>query len=429
MTTSRSLALKSVAAWRKNGKYANLEVNASLDRADLSPADRALYTAMVYGVVERAVTLDHIIAGLSSRPMDKIDAQTLAAVELGLYQLLYLDRVPDHAAVDETVAACPRESKSFVNAILRSFIRRGKKFDLPSDPDERISVEYSMPIPLVRFFNEAYPGRAEAIAKAFLSRHRTALRINTLRTTAEECLASLGGAAEASPYCDDMLFYSGDAETMRDGIDRGLWFVEDTASRLAVKVLDPKPGTLLCDVCAAPGGKSFSAAIDMENNGTVRSFDLHENKISLIRSGADRLGIKIITAEANDARNPRGDLVGKADCVLCDAPCSGLGVIGKKPDIKYKDLAEAMRLPQIQSDILDSSAKLVRPGGTLVYSTCTLNPAENEGVFAAFIGRNPDFVPEDFTAAGKSGRSGMLTFFPDEGEYDGFFVAKAKRIE
>ena len=427
MTTPRSLALRSVTAWRKNGKYANLEVNAVLDRSDLSAADRALYTAMVYGVVERAVTLDYIIAGLSTRPVEQIDPQTLSAVELGLYQLLYLDRVPDHAAVDETVAACPRESKAFVNAILRSFIRKGKRFDLPTDPDERLSVEYSLPLPLVRFFGDAYPGRTAAIAEAFLKRHRTALRVNTLRTTAEECLASLGDAAEPSPYCGDVILFSGDGETLRDGIARGLWFVEDTSSRLAVRVLDPKPGSLLCDVCAAPGGKSFSAAIDMENSGEVRSFDLHENKLSLIRSGAERLGITIITAEANDARTPRADLVGKADFVLCDAPCSGLGVIGKKPDIKYKDLAEAARLPQIQSDILAASASLVRPGGTIVYSTCTLNPAENEGVFARFIAEHPDFSPVDFDAAGKTSTSGALTFFPDEGEYDGFFVAKARR--
>lgn len=426
-TSPRAAAIRSLYACRKNGKYTNLEVSASLDRSPLSASDRALYTAMVYGAVERSITLDYVISQFSSRPMKQIDPLTLCALEIGLYQLMYLDRVPDHAAVSETVDACPPKSKAFVNALLRSFIRAGKKYPLPENADERASVEYSIPIPLLSFWRERYPGRELSLAAATLRRPKTYLRVNTLKTNPASCLDLLGGDGEPSPYAEDVISFSGDGALLRDGIERGLWFVEDVSSRLAVKALAPTAGSSLIDCCAAPGGKSFSAAIDMENRGSVRSFDLHENKLSLVRSGAERLGIGIIEAAARDARNPLPELIGTADFVLCDAPCSGLGVIAKKPDIKYKDLAEVERLPEIQYDILSASAGYVRPGGALVYSTCTLNPDENERVFTRFIAEHPEFRPDSFAAAGKPSADGMLTFFPDEGDWDGFFVARAVR--
>lgn len=425
----RVMAVKSLYACRKKGKYANLEVSASLDRSSMSEPDRALYTNIVYGVAERAVTLDHIISHFSTRPIPKIEPFTLCALEAGLYQLLYLDRIPDHAAVSETVNVCPQKSKAFVNALLRSFLRAGKKYPLPDDVDERASVEYSIPIELVKFWRERYPERYLSIAAASHSRPRTYLRVNTLKTDTDTCLTLLGEDGERCPYADDVIAFTGSGSVLRDGIDRGLWFVEDISSRLAVKVLAPQPGSNLIDCCSAPGGKSFSAAMDMENCGTVHSFDIHANKLSLVRSGAERLGIDIITAEENDARKPVEALLATADFVLCDAPCSGLGVIAKKPDIRYKDLSQIERLPEIQYDILSASSGYVRPGGALVYSTCTLNPDENEKVFASFLEHNPDFTADSFTAAGKNSVGGMLTFFPDEGDWDGFFVARAVRKE
>lgn len=423
----RALAVKSLCAWRKNGKYTNLEVSATLDRSELSAPDRALYTNIVYGTAERAVTLDYIVSVFSSRPAEKIDTLTLCALEAGLYQLIYLDRVPDHAAVSETVAAVPRKSKAFVNAVLRSFIRAGKKYPLPEDAGERAAVEYSTPKELIAFWREGYPGRELSLAAASLRRPKTYLRLNTLKTDAASCLSLLGESAESCPAAEDVIAFSGDAAILRDGIARGLWFVEDITSYLAVKALAPAPGSVLADCCAAPGGKSFSAAIEMENRGSVYSFDLHENKLSLIKTGAERLGIGIIEAAANDARHPVPYLIGKADYLLCDAPCSGLGVISKKPDIKYKDLGQLERFPEIQYEILSASADYVRPGGALVYSTCTLNPKENGGVFTRFLREHPDFCASDFTVTGRNSTDGMYTFFPDEGEWDGFFIARAVR--
>jgi 16S rRNA (cytosine967-C5)-methyltransferase len=204
--------------------------------------------------------------------------------------------------------------------------------------------------------------------------------------------------------------------------------VQDPASRLCVRALDPRPGETVIDTCAAPGGKSFSAAIDMKNRGSLYSFDLHENKISLIRKTADALGISILTAQAQNAKTPLPSLVGKADRVLCDAPCSGLGVIGKKPDIKYKPLSAVNALPEIQYAILTGASAYVRPGGVLVYSTCTLNPQENEQVVHRFLKANPAFslTAFDLESAGKSS-DGMRTFFPHEDGCDGFFIAKMIR--
>jgi len=279
----RLAACRSLTDCERCGKYTNLEIDAVLEKGGIRGADRALYTAIVYGVTERRITLDHIISTLSAREIDRIDPYTKNALRVGLYQLLYLDRVPDHAAVAQTVEACPKGSRAFVNAILRTFIRNGKKYPMPDESAERASVEYSVPRELLAFWTERYGDeRARSLAAASLRRGEVNLRVNTLRTSTEECLALLGEHAKASPLDRDVILFSGDGETLRGGIARGLWFVEDVSSRLAVRVLAPTPGSVTLDCCAAPGGKSFSCAIDMENRGTVYSFDLHENKLSLI---------------------------------------------------------------------------------------------------------------------------------------------------
>ena len=423
----RALAISSLVRWRSQGKYSNLEVAAVLSRSELDSRDRAFYTALVYGCVERALTLDYALTALSSRPLDKLDDETRCAAHVGLYQLLYMDRVPDHAAVDATVDAAPRRSRGFVNALLRAFLRAGKKIDLPEDERDRVSVEYSMPRALVDRFADEYPDRYEAIVASTVRRRPTVLRVNTLKTSAAEALGLLGEGARLSQYFGDLIEIEGESEAVLRGIERGLWFVQDASSRAAAHVLCACPGSLVVDCCAAPGGKTFSLAIDMEDRGELRSFDLHENKISLICGGAARLGLTCVHAACRDARECDPALVGRADFVLCDAPCSGFGVISKKPDIKYKDISDAARLPEVQYDILSSASRYVRDGGALVYSTCTLSRAENEGVFGRFLAEHADFVPTDFEALGKKSAGGMLTLFPDEGSFDGFFIARCER--
>ncbi len=421
----RGAALRSLTACLKHGKYSNLEISASLDRYDFEGADRGLYTRLVYGVTERLVTLDYIIGQLSSRPLDKIDAEVVNILRLGLYQLLWMDRVPDHAAVAETVSLARGTSKGFVNALLREFIRRDKKYSLPEETDTEnyFSVKYSCPVELCRFFLSVYDrGTAEKIIEGTLRETPVTIRVNTIKTNAEELLSEVFCEGKMSCFSSDLI----EVKTLGQAFSSdGRFFVQDAASRMTVKILDPKPFETVVDTCAAPGGKSFSAAVDMENKGEIYSFDLHKNKVSLIEKGALTLGLSCIKASCRDATVPDEALVGKADRVLCDAPCSGLGVIAKKPDIKYKSISDIERLPEVQLRVLKGASKYVKEGGVLVYSTCTLNPLENEKVVSSFLSEETEFELVPFDAGGGiASENGMITFYPHIHGTDGFFAAK-----
>ncbi len=429
----RRYAADSLVKWEKMGKYAGLEAAATLSGDDLRGADRGLYSALVYGVVERAVTLDYIIDGLSSTPSKKLEPIVRAALRLGLYQLLYMDKIPDHAAVSESVALVPRRASGLVNGVLRAFLRGEKKFELPpreSSPVSHLSVKYSVPEELCGFFLDAY-GEAdtEGILASSFGGDRLCLRVNTLKCSVDEALAKLkelGADARVSEIVPHVLVTSGNE--FLSGIDEGLWFVQDEASATAVAVLSPEKGATVLDMCAAPGGKSFGCAITMENEGTVRSFDIHENKLSLIRDGAARLGINMIDASVGDGKAPAEELWDSADFVVCDAPCSGLGVLSKKPDIRYKSVADIGGLPEVQYDILCGAAKCVKDGGVLMYSTCTLNPRENEDVVRRFLAEHTEFEPVSFDLFGMGGE-GYATLMPHKTGTDGFFISKFRKCQ
>lgn len=413
---ARQAAHASLVSCLANDKFVNLEISAILKRTDLKGADRGLYTALVYGTIERLLTIDYIIAKLSSRTLDEIDERTLCAVRLGICQLEFMDKIPAHAAVDESVELCPKKSRGFANALLRSYLR--KKPAMPEREDgllEYLSVKYSTPIPLCQLLVNDYGDEAETILAAFLEKKDTAIRINTLRPDAAEKAAQLG--AYPSQLCKDVMLVKS-FDGVLDGVERGDWFVQDEASALCAEMVSAEAGEIVVDTCSAPGGKSFALALNMENKGHIYSFDLHDNKISLIKKGAAKLGIDIINASARDARNPLPELVGKADKVLCDAPCSGFGVIGKKPDIKYKDTKASEGLPRVQAAVLRGAAQYVRAGGTLVYSTCTILKRENEAIVNDFLAENKDFQLVE-----------MKTMLPHKDNTDGFFICKMIRKE
>lgn len=395
-----------------------------LSSNSFSDADKRLYTLLVYGVTERLVTIDYIISKLSSIPCEKIDSGTLCCLRLGIYQLKYTDRIPDHAAVSETVSLAKTSSKGFVNAVLREFIRRGKDIPFPDESDGNyLAVKYSCPRELCDFFVKKLGRRtAEDFLAATLAKRGTDIRVNTLATTADILLQERFPDGVKHSLCGDVITVP---HIDVSGIGDGLWFVQDAASCMTAEALGALPGETVVDTCAAPGGKSFSIAMRMKNLGRLYSFDLHENKVSLIRSGAERLGITIIEASCRDAAEPMPSLLEKADRVLCDAPCSGLGVIGKKPDIKYKSLEAIERLPSVQRRILKGASAYVKKGGVLVYSTCTVNPDENESVVESFLAENRDFKLAPLEAAGID--EPMKTFFPSRDGTDGFFAAKLKR--
>lgn len=428
------MAHASLMAVMKHGRYSNIEIDSALKGAsELSDADRGLYTRLVYGVIERKLTLDHVIAQFSSRKLSEIDLPALTSLRLGFYQLIYTDRIPEFAAVSETVDTAPARSKGFVNGVLRSFLRAGKRFTLPEgDSPEELSIRYSTAVDICRVFLESYGAEETGrILEAFFAPDRICLRVNTLKITVPEAMERLGGVIGG--YCRDIIRVTSVDKTVRDGIAEGLWFVQDEASRICTAVLGATTGDVIADTCAAPGGKSLSASIDAEGKCETHSFDLHKNKLSLINSAAERLGLSCITTECRDARHPDPALVGKCDRVLCDAPCSGLGVLAKKPDIRYKDGECVGRLPEIQYDVLCGAAEYVKDGGVLLYSTCTLNKRENEEIVTRFLESHPDFTPLDFTISHTGdgtpleSEGGMLTLFPHLSDTDGFFIARMRK--
>ncbi len=425
--SARKAAFDTLVRMEKDKTYSNIAVDNAIRKLGLDGAERSLFCTLVYGVTERKLTLDYIVGVLSSH---EVDMETRNLLRLGLYQLIYLDRIPVHAAVSETVSLAPRRSRGFVNAILREYTRTGKDIAFPPKTDPRyLSVKYSYPIALCERMKKEYGEEvAEKILAAFEEKPDLTLRTNTLKISREKFLESLmakgfdAKPTKNAPY-GIRLPSAALAET---GLSEGLCFVQDEASQICVEVLGAKRGDTVYDICCCPGSKSFGAALDMENEGMIHAYDLHENKLSLVRKSAEALGISIIETEAHDGRKLDETRIENADCVLCDVPCSGLGVVAKKPEIRYKDLSECEALPAIQYDILKTAARYVKKGGTLVYSTCTILKTENEDNITRFLAEHPDFSLVPFKI-GKVESDGMRTLLPFEFGTDGFFIAKLRK--
>ncbi len=433
MDKVRRAVFDSLTRCANEEKYANLELSATLQRVQFDENGRAFFTRLFYGVIERQIALDTLIDSFSGIKGRKIEPKVRILLRMGIYQLLYMDAVPDHAAVSETVelakSVCHAGVSGFVNGILRTVIRNRGALPLPPEgSDERLAFESGCPLWLCLMWKAQYGARAESIALATNRIPPLTLRTNTCKITREGLLERLRGdgiAAQPTLAPHGIRLEGAHPISALSVLDEGLCFVQDEASQICASALGARPGERVLDVCACPGGKSFSIAMEMENRGELVSRDLHESKLSLVSAGAKRLGISILSVEARDGRlkPEKGD--GAFDRVLCDVPCSGLGVIAKKPDLRHKKQEDVLRLPQIQSAILSAGACAVKKGGCLLYSTCTLNREENEAVAGRFLAEHPAFQPcgEDMPEGAP-----MKTFFPDEGETDGFFLAKFKRI-
>ncbi len=424
--SARALALRVLLKCENEGGYSNLALDTELKKSSLDRADRALATELVFGVIERRITLDYYISKLARS--NDIEPRVLTLIRLGIYQLAFLDRVPPYAAVNESVNLAPKRARGFVNAVLRSFMRLDSLPEPPSD--KRLSVLYSYPIELCALFCAEFgETRAESILAAMNGRPPVTLRVNTLKTDREavkKYLSDEGFETETTAISPVGLSVEKGAVASLSGFADGKFFVQDEASQICAAALGAKAGELVIDTCSAPGSKSFAAAINMENRGRIISCDLHKNKLSLIESGAKRLGISIIETLAHDAREPMPEFIGQADRVICDVPCSGFGVIGKKPEIRYKNVTETEELPKIQYDILNAAAKYLKIGGTLVYSTCTVLDRENGANVRRFLDENPDFYLEDFSV-GERKFNAMTRLLPDEDKTDGFFIAHMRK--
>ncbi|MCG4467595.1 16S rRNA (cytosine(967)-C(5))-methyltransferase RsmB [Lawsonibacter sp. DFI.6.74] len=440
---AREAAMLALNACQRQGGWSDGALKKQLAAAALSGRDAALATQLCFGVLQNQMLLDFYLAKFSNIPLKRMEGKVVQTLRLGAYQMLFLTRIPHSAAVNSAVALVKAHCKNpraagMVNGILRSMERSLQNMPVipQGDPVAYLSTLYSHPEWLVKEFILSLGEEETAqLLAADNSQPPTAVIVNTTRTTVEALKAMLEAdhvEAEPHPWLENCLLLSrtGDLERM-EAFQQGLFYVQDPASRLSVLAAGAKPGMRVLDCCAAPGGKSFAAAIAMENQGEIVSCDLHPHKKKLIQAGADRLGLTIITPKTADGKVFRPEWERAFDLVLVDAPCSGLGVIRKKPDIRYKDPALLADLPAVQLDILRNAARYVRPGGTLMYSTCTLLYRENGEVVETFLAENKAYKAETFTLPGPVGpvQSGSVTLWPHRHGTDGFFISKMRREE
>ena len=435
---ARRAAVTALARVHREGGYSNIVLDTLLEQEDWREEDRAFASRLFYGVIERRLTLDYVLAAHSSIKLKKLHPTVLEILRVGCYQLLYMDRVPAPAAVSEAVkltrAMKQERSAGFVNAVLRAVDRdRVHLFDRLPEGDEGLAVRTSCPVHLLSLWRAAYgEKRMTELAESLNDPPPAYIRVNTLKTTVEdfcrvaedagirlECVPRLPGCVRVeNPAALKKL-----AQTFET-----CYYHQDMASQICCKALAPLPGERVADVCAAPGGKSLTAAQYMDNLGEILAGDLYPAKCDVLEKRAALYGVSILRTVVRDASAPCPEpLRGRFDRVVCDAPCSGLGVIRRKPEIRYKDPESFAALPETQYAILRETARMVRAGGVLQYSTCTLNPAENEAVAARFLEEHPDFVPRVLPLDAALWRNGEpsheLTLFPPEHGTDGFYIA------
>lgn len=437
MGSARETAVLALAACEKQGAWSDGYLKRAIREGGLDRRDGALCARLCYGVLQNRLLLDWRLARVCSMRLEKLDLKVLCILRAAAYQLLFLDKIPPSAAVNEAVELAKRHSRNpraagLVNGVLRALLREETPEIRGKDEIDTLSVQYSHP----RWLVEEFAGLlgmegAQALLEADNEQPPTTAQVNPLKTTAEELAEELrGGGAEVRPHpwLPDCLLFTGAGDLERlDAFRRGEFYVQDAASRLAVMAANPQPGQRVLDCCAAPGGKSFAAAILMEDQGELISCDIHPHKIKLLEAGRDRLGLATIKPTLQNAAQRREDWVEGFDLVLTDVPCSGLGIIRKKPDIRYKEPGPLAGLPGVQRGILDNCARYVRPGGVLVYSTCTLLRGENGGVVDGFLAGHPDFAPEPFDLPHLGEQPGRVTFWPHIHGTDGFFTAKLRR--
>lgn len=430
--TAREAALRTLIACEKQDAWADGFLKKTLKDAALDTRDAALATRLTFGVIQNRMLLDWYIDRFAK---GKLDLTVRSALRLGAYQMLFLSRIPVSAAVNESVKLTRKFCKNpgaagLVNAVLRNIERGRQKLTPPED----LSIRFSHPQWLVDTFIERL---GQEGAAALLACHNgeapTVAQVNTCRATVrkvQERLTDAGVDAQMHPWLEGCLTLRGTGDLERlEVFQDGEVYIQDAAARMAVQAASPQPGMRVLDVCAAPGGKSFAAAIAMGDRGEIISCDIHPHKQALIENGARRLGLSAIHAVTQNGKERVAEWECGFDLVIADVPCSGLGIIRKKPDIRYKDPMLLAGLPEVQGAILENACAYVKPGGVLLYSTCTLLERENEDVVRRFAGMHKEFTLEKFELPGPVGRTeeGYITLWPHIHGTDGFFIAKLRR--
>ena len=438
MKSARYLTVELLEKTFKYKSFSHIVVNSHMMvKEKINLQDWKFCYALYYGVVERKITLDYIISGLSSRPVEKLDSVILNILRTGIYQILYMDSVPDSAAVNESVKLAKEFKKSsasgMVNAILRNFIRKGKKYKIPEDKINKMSVEYSAPVWLIESFIKDYGEKsAENLLSDSIGEPPLYIRLNNLEVSEKEFLDSWSEnyefeKSEYLPYCYRVKGkYLTNSVESSDMFDMGWFHVQDLASQLCCHALNPNENDTVLDICAAPGGKTFTMAEMMNNKGKIYSFDLHEHRVKLIKSGIRTLELENVSAQVGDATIFNSEIP-KCTKILCDVPCSGFGTIRRKPEIKYKNLEDFEKLPEIQYKIAENALRYLADGGEMVYSTCTLRKAENDDVVRKLLENHPEIelvkLPEPLGSRFEAAAS----IFPMHFGSDGFFIAKLRK--
>lgn len=437
MAQARETAADILLKIEKDKAYSSFSVAETLKSTVMEDSrELSLAVSLVYGVLEHKLTLDYNLGLYLSSPLKKLRPIVLAVLRTGALQILYMDKIPVSAAVNESVKLVKKKGCSFasgmVNAVLRKIAANGLRLPDETDRLKYLSVKYSFPEELVKHYTLQYgEEKAEQIMSVSAGRRPIFLRVNTLKTNAQALNEVLNNEGVCSEICDTMenclvVKDTGDITRLKSFTD-GLFHVQDMSSQLCCKLLGAKPGDTVVDCCSAPGGKTFTSVQYADDKGSFYAADIHPHKIDLIENGTGRLGIKSVRAVCCDAKKLRHN-IHNADKVLCDVPCSGLGVVGRKPEIRYKNLADFSGLPTEQYEILSSCSDMVKNGGTLVYSTCTLNRAENDDVCNRFLNEHNDFMlceDEEYKSLCSDGK--YITVFPTENGGDGFFIAKFYR--
>ena len=415
MVNARKTAVNILIKIDNDKAYSNITLNSFFKDLDISSQDKAFVTALVYGVLERKITLDYVLKRFIKTPLKKVQQFTLEVLRITVYQILFMDKIPDSAAVNEAVKLVKKSKESrnsgFVNAVLRNVLRENSL--LPTgDSVDALSVIYSCPKEIINsLINDYGVEDTKQILEHSLRPAKLTVRVNTLKTNIDSFKQKIGVETTDCEQQGALVLNKGIDISNNSLFNDGLFHVQDSASQKVVSILNPATDNRVLDMCAAPGGKSFSMAILMQNKGEIISCDLYEHKCKLIESGAKRLGLDIINTQALDA-TVFDKTLGQFDCVLCDVPCSGLGIIGRKPEIKYKDFNEFDNLPEIQYKILSNAKNYLKSGGKLMYSTCTLRKAENDDIVSKFLTENSDFSLEY-----------SHTFMPHKDNTDGFYCA------
>lgn len=446
---ARELVLKILVDVLQNGAYSNIALNDCLNKNELKACDKAFITEIFYGVLEYKERIDYIISKFSSVKLKKISYWILNILRMGIYQIIFMDKVPDSAAVNESVKLARKYghaySVKYVNGVLRSIAKNKQNIEYPSENNnlvEYLSVWYSYP---TWFVEKCIKDFGYDFTKSFLEssnkKPNFCIRVNTTKTSTDELMKLLkedGINTTKSKIIDIGLIVENSQNITRSKLyNEGFFTIQDESSMLVAKVLNPKENDVVIDVCAAPGGKSTHIAELMNNTGCVYSRDVYEHKVLIINEMAKRLGLTNIKPQVFDATKLDKEMIEKADKVLVDAPCTGLGIIRRKPDIKWtKESKDTDNISKLQYSILENASKYVKEGGYLVYSTCTIEKEENINVVTKFIKNNSNFAMEDIMAfiphsleGRELAKKGYMEFYPNVHNTDGFFISKMKKIK